>query len=61
MESIAKSVTAIKDNMTEFKNETKANIHNLENQIGQIAVAVSKLETKVFGATTTSSSPTSQH
>ena len=59
MKSIAESVAAIKDNVTEFKNETKASIHNLENQLGQIAVAVSKLETKVFRAPTTSSPPTS--
>ena len=61
MKSIAESVAAIKHNVTEFKNETKASIHNLENQLGQIAIAVSKLETKVFGASTVSSPPSSHN
>src|ERR1044071_6700135 len=49
MKSLAQNINTIQNNLVQFQQETKSSIRNLENQVGQITQAFSKLEARDSG------------
>src|ERR1044071_3242171 len=49
IKSLAQNINTVQNNLFQFQQETKSSIRNLENQVGQIAQAVSKLEARDSG------------
>ena len=49
IKSLAQNINTVQNNLVQFQQETKSSIRNLENQVGQIAQAISKLEARDSG------------
>ena len=44
--TLTQNTTAMQGHVTQFQQETRSSIKNLENQVSQISIAVSRLEAK---------------